>query len=430
MGPRSRKPEREAEDRGLLKRRSLLVFFVLPFAGILLIFAFVSFLNRADFRKRAEELVRGQVEATAHILAVNISHMLTEGRAPSEILELFAPEDDIYFMALLDEGKNVMAWNSRFEGYLPLSLAQAEAGESGIIDSPAGKIFNTYTAVSAGRERTCLLYLGYSLSSMEEMLTRTGRNALFFFALLVLVGALFFHEISLLQARYMAKAREAEAERLEKERFREISAFTSGVAHEIKNPLNSLSLLFDLLMNKVPSETRSELQLGKEQVRTIAGIVDRFSSAVKPIQPFLETLALDEVLRQARESLLREFPASAPRVEVSAGPDVRVRGDRGLLAQALLNLLKNAHEASEGSSIRVEGRNMRKTVEILVHDDGPGIPAADLGRVFEPFYSTKERGLGIGLYLARKIIEAHGGKIEVRSREGRGTEFHILIPGV
>lgn len=412
-----------------MKPRNLLVFFVLPFAGVLLIFAFVSFLNRTDSRKRAEELVRGQVEATARILAVNISHMLTEGRSPEETLELFAPEDDIYFMALLDEKMGVLAWNSRFEGYLPLSLSSAEAGASGTIDSPAGKIFNTYAAVPAGQDRTYLLYLGYSLSSLDEMLARSGRNSLLFFGLLVLVGALFFHEISLLQARYMAKAREAEAERLEKERFREISAFTSGVAHEIKNPLNSLSLLFDLLIGRAREEERSELRLGKDQVRTIAGIVDRFSSAVKPIRPVPERLLLEEVVGQARDSLLREFPDAAPRVEIVVGSGLRMRGDGGLLAQALLNLLKNALEASDGSSIRVEGRAMRKNIEILVRDDGPGIPAADLGRVFEPFYSTKERGLGIGLYLARKIVEAHGGRIEARSREGRGTDFHILFPG-
>jgi len=182
-------------------------------------------------------------------------------------------------------------------------------------------------------------------------------------------------------------------------------------------------------MNSVPSAMKSDVGAGKDQVRTIAGIVDRFSSAVKPIRPVPELLLLEEVAGQARESLLREFPGAASRVEIVVGSGVRMRGDGGLLAQALLNLLKNALEASDGSSIRVEGRAMRKTIEILVRDDGPGIPAADLGRVFEPFYSTKERGLGIGLYLARKIVEAHGGRIEARSREGRGTDFHILFPG-
>lgn len=429
MGPRGRGPEGETEDRGLLKRRSLFVFFVLPFAGILLIFAVVSFLNRADFRKGAEALVRGHLDVTARILGLNISRLLAEGRSPRAVLEIFAPEEDIYFMALLDERKDVLAWNSRFEGYLPLSLSKAEPGESGIIDSPAGKIFHTHETVQAEDGRSYLLYLGYSLSGMEAMLARTGRNTLLFFALLVLVGALFFHEISLLQARYVAKTREAEAERLEKERFREISAFTSGVAHEIKNPLNSLSLLLDLVAAKAPPEVRPEIGLGKEQVQAVAGIVDLFSSAVKPIAPALETLALEEIARMAREALLRESPGAAPRVVVAVDPRVRLKADRGLLLQALLNLMRNALEASEVSTVRVEARSVRRAVEILVRDDGPGIPEAHADRVFEPFFSTKDKGLGIGLYLARKIVEAHGGRLEARSQEGRGTEFRILIPG-
>jgi len=412
-----------------LKNRRLLLFFALPFAGLLALFTLVSALNQADFRRRVEGLVRGQVEATARILAVNISHLLAEGRPPSEALGLYAAEDDIYFMALLDERKDVLAWNSQFEGYLPLSSAAAEAGTSGIIDSPAGKILNTYEAVPSASGRSYLLYLGYSLASMEDMLARTRRNAVLFFVLLVLVGALVIREISRLQARYVAKAREAETERLEKERFREISAFTSGVAHEIKNPLNSLSLLFDLLMAQAPAGAKADLLAGKEQVRTVAGIVDRFSSAVKPIQPVLGPVAVADIFRDVRDSLLQEHPGAAPRLETEAGPGVRARADRDLLVQALINLARNALEASTGSTVRMEARAARKSVEIRVGDDGPGIPADDLERVFEPFFSTKEKGLGIGLYLARKIVEAHGGRIEAGRREGGGTEFRVIMPG-
>jgi len=78
-----------------LKPRNLFVFFVLPFTGVLLIFAFVSFLNRTDSRKRSENLVRGQLDVTAHILGINISRLLTEGRSPGDILGIFAPQEDI-----------------------------------------------------------------------------------------------------------------------------------------------------------------------------------------------------------------------------------------------------------------------------------------------------------------------------------------------
>ncbi len=99
----------------------------------------------------------------------------------------------------------------------------------------------------------------------------------------------------------MAKSREAEAERQEKERFREISAFTSGVAHEIKNPLNSLSLVLELLGRQgAPGHAREIWTSGKAQVRTIARIVDRFSRVVKAVRPEVEPLALDDVLRAGR----------------------------------------------------------------------------------------------------------------------------------
>jgi two-component system sensor histidine kinase AtoS len=77
----------------------------------------------------------------------------------------------------------------------------------------------------------------------------------------------------------------------------------------------------------------------------------------------------------------------------------------------------------------VEGRRNKKRVEIRVRDEGPGIPPKAMARVFEPFYTTKEKGMGIGLFLAKKIVEAHGGTIEARSREGEGTEFRIELPG-
>ncbi len=264
---------------------------------------------------------------------------------------------------------------------------------------------------------------------MEEMIALSRRNSLLLSGLILLAGALFFRGLFQLQSRYMAKSREAETERLEKERFQEISAFTSGVAHEIKNPLNSLALLLELLGRKAPPEAKEDLDLGKTQVRTIARIVDRFSSAIKTVRPALEPLALDEVLRLAAENLITEVPEASSRLRVEPAPGVRLAGDRELLVQALLNVLKNAVEASVDAPVRAEGRRSGKRVEVLVRDAGPGLSPEAAARVFEPFYTTKEKGMGIGLYLTKRIIEAHGGTIEARSREGAGTEFRIELPG-
>src|SRR4030042_4375070 len=121
--------------------------------------------------------------------------------------------------------------------------------------------------------------------------------------ILAAAGIIFFIGIFELQRNYLAKTREAEEEKKEKERFREISAFTSAGAHEIKNPLNSLSLLCDLLSRKGPSEVKSEVALGKDEVHKISEIIDRFSAALKPFRLNREELPVREVVFSVRDSL-------------------------------------------------------------------------------------------------------------------------------
>jgi signal transduction histidine kinase len=412
-----------------LKRRSVFLFFLLPFLGVLVFFALSSVLSQADMKKRTGSLVRDQLVATSGILGATVAHFLAEGRSPEEALEAILSEEDLYFVALLDADKRVLAWNSRFEGYLPLSLRETREGEPGVIDSPAGKIFNLLSPVTASGGRGYFLYMGYALTGMEEMIARSRRTSMLLAGLLLLAGGVFFRGLFRLQSRYMIKAREAETERLEKERFREISAFTSGVAHEIKNPLNSLALVLELLGRKVPPEAKGDVDLGKAQVRTVARIVDRFSRVVKAVRPELTALALDEVLGQAAENLAAEVPVAAGRVSIESAPGVLLAGDRELLVQAVLNLLKNAVEASPDAPVRAGGRRAGKRIEIRVRDGGPGLTPEAAALVFEPFYTTKEKGMGIGLYLTKRIIEAHGGTIEARSGNGQGTEFRIELPG-
>ena len=413
-----------------MKRRNVFLFFILPFLGVFVFFSLATFLQHRDLKIRTEALVRGQLAATAGILSTTVSRFLDEGTPPENVLDTILADEEIYFVALLDAKKEVLAWNSRFEGYLPISLSQVRDEEPGIIDSPAGRIFSELAAVTTGDGRRFHLYLGYALTGMDEMIALSRRTSVLLSALILIIGALFFRGLYQIQSRYMSKAREAEAERQEKEHFREISAFTSGVAHEIKNPLNSLALVLELLGRKAPQETKGDVDLGRAQVRTIARIVDRFSRVVKVVQPEIEPLALDDVLRQAAGNLVTELPAVASRLHVEAAPGVRLAADRDLLAQAFLNVLKNAVEASDDAPVRATGRRYGKRIEVTIRDDGPGFPVEAAARIFEPFYSTKEKGMGIGLYLAKRIIEAHGGTIEVRSREGGGTEFRIELPGV
>lgn len=412
-----------------MKRRNVFLFFVLPFLGVFAFFALAAALQHRDLKVRTEALVRGQLAATARILGQTASRFLDEGMSPEAVLDTILADEEIYFAALLDGESRVVAWNSRFEGYLPISLSRTEAGQSDIIESPAGKIFSETAGLTTADGRSFRLYLGYALTGMEEMISLSRRTSFLLSGLVLILGALFFHALYRIQSRYMAKAREAEAERKEKEQFREISAFTAGVAHEIKNPLNSLALVLELLGRKAGPEMKGDVDLGKAQVRTVARIVDRFSRVVKVVRPDVEPLALDAVVRQAADNLAAEVPdvPSRLRIEVPAG--LGLNADRDLLAQAFLNVLKNAVEAAEATGVRVTARRVGGRIEALVQDEGPGLPAGTADRVFEPFYSTKGTGMGIGLYLAKKIVEAHGGTIEARSLPGQGAEFRIELPG-
>jgi len=412
-----------------LKGRNFLLFFYLPFVGILVIFFVFSSLNRAAIKNKTEDLVKEQLQAAAEILKVNISHFLKENYSVDEIFESYSGKEDIYYIALLDENKRILGWSSQFEGYLPISLQAVEDEESWVIDSPAGKIFNFFSPFSPEEGKSYFIYIGYSLENLEKMILYSRRNFFLFFGLISIIGIVFFFGLYQLQRHYLDKKKEVEDEKKEKERYREISAFTSGVAHEIKNPLNSLSLLFELLHKKVPEELQKDVSLGKKEIQKVSRIIDQFSISLKPLRLNKEKFSLAEMVSGVQESLLKEFSTDRVKIHYSESSSIVLKADKGLMQQALLNLLKNSLEASEKGRIGIRAWQKKGKVLVRIDDSGRGIPEEDHVRIFAPFFSTKEKGMGIGLYLTKKIIDAHGGEITVNSQTGQGTTFFMQIPG-
>jgi len=411
-----------------LRQKNFFLFFYLPFLGIILIFFFLSSLNRNFIKENVEKLVEEQLRVTSSLLEVNVSHYLSEDYSSENIFELYSGVSHIYFMALLDSKKDILVWNSHFDGYLPISLKNQGDKHSWIIDSPVGKIFNYFSRFSAKDGNVYYLYLGYSLSDLESMLSHSKKNFFIIFGVICIIGILFFSGLFQLQNRYLAKTREVREQQKEKERFREISAFTSGIAHELKNPLNSLSLLLNLVHKKAPPELSSDTALGKEEIKRISGIIDHFSNAIKPISLKKETFSFMELIqdisRQAEASQLNNHE-----IEYTGPEKLELQGDRMLLNQAVFNLVKNAMEASESGPVTICAEHKKKTISIVVRNQGKEIPQEDRDRIFSPFFSLKKDGMGIGLYITRKIIEAHEGSINFTSILGEGTSFCIKLPG-
>jgi signal transduction histidine kinase len=421
--------QKEKKGQTILRSKNFLLFFSLPFIGILVIFFVLSSLNRAYIKNKTEELVKEQLQATAEILKVDISHLLKENYSIDEIFEPYSRRENIYYMALLNEKKEVLSWSSQFEGYLPLSLQSITDEESWIIDSPAGKIFNYFSTLSAREEKSYFLYLGYSLKNLEEMIIYSRRNFFFIFGLITVIGIVFFLGIYQLQGHYLEKKREAAEEKKEKERYREISAFTSGVGHEIKNPLNSVSLIFELLQKKAPPDLQEEVGEGKEEIQKISRIIDQFASTLRPLKLSKETFALEGVVMSVRRSLIRESDEAEVEIRYLESSSIALKADKDLLSQALHNILRNSIEASGGGVISIKAQKKKKKVFIKIEDSGRGMAEEEKLHIFEPFFSGKKKGLGVGLYLTKKIVEAHEGKIEVQSKIGLGTTFLIQIPG-
>jgi len=380
-------------------------------------------------KRNVEDMVKEQLDATAQILKVNISHLLSEGFPVQDIFNAYAEEENIYYMALMDENDRILAWSSRFDGYLPLSEKSLQNRESWIIQSPAGKIFNMISSFSLDKNKNYSLYLGYSMDGVEQLFHHTRSSFYLMFGIMFAVGILFFFGIYRLQYHYLAQKQTADEEKNEKERYRELSAFTSSVAHEIKNPLNSLSLLFELIHKQASPEMDTDLLAGKREIQKISRIVDRFSASLKPLNLNKTRFSLDEMLREITEYFSRESGGFGPgNIDWDIPENSEITGDRELLTQAFTNLLKNALEATPSGKIFIAASEEKKQTVISVRDEGRGMSPEERKKAFDPFFSGKEKGMGIGLYLTRKIIEAHKGKVDFDTESGLGTTFHIYLP--
>ncbi|MGQ9801411.1 MAG: sensor histidine kinase [Candidatus Saccharicenans sp.] len=413
-----------------MRKSELWVFFLLPYLLVLGLFSLVSHFNRQAIQSGVETLAKEQLQATATILKANIKELLDRQDSPASILDQFTGLQDIYFIALLDENERILDWHSKFEGYLPFSRRERTAAEFWVVDSPIGSVFNHYSSLEMADGRRFHLYLGYSLQGLDRLLARSQKNFWLILGIMALAGLFIFAGIYRLHASFERASAEAIRQAEEKERFKEISGFTAGVAHEVKNPLNSLMLLFELLEKKSPPELGRQVLQGKEEVKKIGAVIDRFSEIIKPLNLKKDRVIFNDILQEEIGSLHPLAQSRKVELELRLQKKLTVDGDRLLLGRAVNNLIKNALEASPpGKKVMVLAELHRKNLIFSVTDFGPGIPPAQVDRIFEPFVSSKESGLGVGLYLVRKIVDAHQGKIYFKSGPESSTIFIMELPG-
>jgi two-component system, sporulation sensor kinase E len=237
--------------------------------------------------------------------------------------------------------------------------------------------------------------------------------------------------------RDITESRRTAEKTIESERLNALTLLAAGVAHELGNPLNSLNIHLQLMerqARKLKGKERDELQQSIEicrgEINRLDSIVTQFLRAIRPSRPQLQPENINAIVEEAVRFFSAEIEARDIVVETELRSDLPLlQLDRNQMKQAFYNVIKNSFEAMKRRGIlRIRTDMDESHVRVSFIDTGGGMSAETLSHVFEPYYTTKESGTGLGLLIVRRIVREHGGELAIESTEGRGLTLAIRLP--
>jgi two-component system, NtrC family, sensor histidine kinase HydH len=356
-------------------------------------------------------------------------------------VEELGRQPGIESVALLDKDLTVLAHS------IPERVGEREADEglrstlqSGRVlarvvgKGGGGRVYEVVKPLALEGSRTGLLRIGLSTATMDRIWRSDRLTAAVTAAAVLALGILGMSVIFYTQHRHLREVKALEEEMERGERLATVGNLAAAVAHEIRNPLNAVSMGIQRLRVEFEPAPRDEylrmVDLVQGEVRRLNVIVEEFLSLARPMplkrEPIVVAGLLDEVLslveseaRGAGIAVVREIPDGLP----------MLYADRDRIKQVLLNVVLNAIQAMpSGGGLEIGAAAVGGTLTVTVADTGSGIAPDVLPKVFEPYVTTKAKGLGLGLAIARRIVEAHGGTIEAESEPGRRTRFRFALP--
>ena len=239
--------------------------------------------------------------------------------------------------------------------------------------------------------------------------------------------------------RDITESRRTEQQTIESERLNALTLLAAGVAHEIGNPLNSLNIHLQLIEREARkldgakgAELQESVEVARAEINRLDSIISQFLRAIRPTRPQLRPENINTVVEEAVRFFALEIKDRDIVVEQELRSDLPLLElDRDQIKQAFYNVIKNSFEAMKSRGIlRIRTDLDESHVIVRFTDTGGGISAENLSRVFEPYFTTKTSGTGLGLLIVRRIVREHGGELSIESSEGKGLTLTIRLPHI
>ena len=379
-------------------------------------------------KAQAEELAR-QLKGSGSLYKV----IETRREALAQLSAALARQNVVESVQVFDDrGKLVYQTSTRTEGY---TGGFPEANVELLVPVSPEKVTETTNSyrIRVPLEDIGTVVVGLSKSAMATRIAILRKQLVLHtalaggVALAVLLGA-----VGFIWHLVKRNAQLDETRRLNEE-LAALGSLAANLAHEIRNPLNALSINLELLeedlaVRRTPVDT---VELARREVGRLSRLVNDFLVYARPTAPSMEEFDGGELLSDVSALLTPTCQRFGVELKVEC-PGVRVHGDRGQLSQVLVNLALNAVQAMDGLPRRQVGLRAQAegdAVVLEVADTGPGVPEGELRRVREAFYTRRKGGTGLGLAIADRIVTAHRGRLELANRREGGLVARVVLPG-